>query len=195
MGLLDRVKSILLSPKTEWEVIAGEKPNAGQIIVGYVLPLALIPAAATIIGMGVIGMGPFSSVSYGIAMGIVSFITSLVGVYITALVVDVLAPTFGSEKNFGRSLQLVAYSWTPAWVAGILSIVPALGWLGMVAGLYGIYLMYLGLPPIKKTPQDKQVVYLIVSFVVLMVVYFVIAAILGGIVLGIFGLGMMTMQG
>ena len=195
MGLLDRVKSILLSPKTEWEVIAGEEPNPGQIIVGYVLPLALIPAIATVIGMGFVGMGPFSSLSYGIAMGVVSFVTSLVGVYVTALVVDVLAPTFGSEKNFGRSLQLVVYSWTPAWVAGILSIIPALGWLGMVAGLYGIYLMYLGLPPIKKTPQDKQVVYLIVSFVVLMIVYFVLAAILGGIVLGIFGLGMMTMQG
>jgi uncharacterized membrane protein len=195
MGLLDRVKGILLSPKTEWEVIAGEQPNPGQIIVGYVLPLALIPAVATVIGMGVIGMGPFGSVSYGIAMGVVSFVTSLIGVYLTALVVDLLAPTFGSEKDFGRSLQLVAYSWTPAWVAGILSIVPALAWLGMIAGLYGIYLMYLGLPPIKKTPQDKQVVYLIVSFVVLMVVYFVIAAILTGIVAAILGMGIMTLQG
>jgi hypothetical protein len=195
MGLLDRVKSILLSPKTEWEVIAGEKPDPGQIIIGYVLPLALIPAIATIIGMGIVGMGPFASVSYGIAMGVVSFITSLVGVYITALVVDVLAPTFGSEKDFGRSLQLVAYSWTPAWVAGILSIIPALGVLGTIAGLYGIYLMYLGLPPIKKTPKDKQVVYLIVSFVVLIVVYMVIGAILGAIVLGIFGVGMMGLQG
>jgi hypothetical protein len=65
----------------------------------------------------------------------------------------------------------------------------------MLAGFYGIYLMYLGLPPIKKTPQDKQVVYLIVSFVVLVVVYMVIAFILGGIVMGIFGLGMMQLQG
>jgi hypothetical protein len=195
MGLLDRVKSILLSPKTEWEVIAGEEPNPGQIIMGYVLPLALIPAVATIIGMGIVGMGPFSSFSYGIAMGVVSVVTSLVGVYITALVVDLLAPTFGSEKDFGRSLQLVAYSWTPAWVAGILQIVPVLGTLAMLAGFYGIYLMYLGLPPIKKTPQDKQVVYLVVSFVVLVVVYMVIAFVLGGIVMGIFGLGMMQMQG
>ncbi len=154
MGLLDRVKSILLSPKTEWEVIAGEEPNPGQIIVGYVLPLALIPAVATVIGMGIVGMGPFSSITYGIAMGVASFVTSLIAVYLTAFVVDILAPNFGSEKDFGRSLQLVAYSWTPAWVAGILSIIPALAWLGMIAGFYGIYLMYLGLPPIKKTPQD-----------------------------------------
>ena len=196
MGLLDRVKNILLSPKTEWEVIAGEQPNTGQIIVGYVLPLALIPAVATIIGMGLVGMGPLSSFTYGIAMGLVSFVTSLVGVYLTALVVDVLAQNFGSEKDFGRSLQLVAYSWTPAWVAGILSIIPALGAaIGWLLSLYGIYLMYLGLPPIKKTPKDKQIVYLIVAFVVLIIIYMILGLFLGMIFMGIFGLSMFTMAG
>ena len=195
MGLLDRVKNILLSPKTEWEVIAGEQPNTGQIIVGYVLPLALIPAVATIIGMGLVGTGPFTSFTYGIAMGLVSFVTSLEGVYLTALVVDVLAQNFGSEKDFGRSLQLVAYSWTPAWVAGILSIIPVLGTIGGLLGLYGIYLMYLGLPPIKKTPKDKQIVYLIVAFVVLIIIYMILGAFLSLIFLGIFGLSMMTMAG
>lgn len=196
MGLLDRVKNILLSPKTEWEVIAGEQPNTGQIIVGYVLPLALIPAVATIIGMGLVGTGPFTSFTYGIAMGLVSFVTSLVGVYLTALVVDVLAQNFGSEKDFGRSLQLVAYSWTPAWVAGILSIIPALGAaIGWLLSLYGIYLMYLGLPPIKKTPKDKQIVYLIVAFVVLIIIYMILGLFLGMIFMGIFGLSMFTMAG
>jgi uncharacterized membrane protein len=195
MGLLDRVKSILLSPKTEWEVIAGEQPNTGQIIMGYVLPLALIPAVATIIGMGVVGTGPLTSFTLGIAMGLVTFVTSLVGVYLTALVVDVLAPNFGSEKDFGRSLQLVAYSWTPAWVGGILSIIPPLGTIGVLLGLYGIYLMYLGLPPIKKTPNDKQVVYLIVAFVVLIIIYMILGLFLSMIFMGIFGLSMMTMAG
>ena len=40
--------------------------------------------------------------------------------FLLALIVDVLAPTFGGTKDFVASLKLVAYSYTAAWVAGSL---------------------------------------------------------------------------
>ena len=95
----------------------------------------------------------------GITNGLTTFIVSLAAIYITALIVDALAPSFKSEKNFGRSLQLAVYGYTPAWVAGILNIIPSLSWLSFLAGLYGIYLMFLAFTPIKKTPEDKKVTY------------------------------------
>jgi len=194
MNLVERAKNIILTPKTEWPVIAGEAAEPVQILIGYVLPLALIPAIATTIGMGLVGAGPMTSFGIGLAMGVAGLVTSILGVLIGAFVVDVLAPTFGSEKNFGRSLQLVAYSWTPAWVAGILQIVPVLGILGTIAGLYGVYLLYLGLPEVKKTPKEKQVVYLIVVLIAILVVYMIIAGILGAIV-AVLGLGMLGAMG
>jgi hypothetical protein len=93
----------------------------------------------------------------------------------------------------GRAVQLVAYSYTPAWVAGILSLVPALGVLVFVGGLYGLNLMYLGLPQMMKTPQDKVIGYLVVSIIVLIVTYWIITLILTSIVFSIFGLSAMTM--
>lgn len=194
MNLVERAKNIVLSPKTEWPVIASEAAEPASILTSYVLPLALIPTIATAIGMGLIGAGPVASLGLGVAMGVVSLVTSILGVLIGAFVVDVLAPTFGSEKNFGRSLQLVAYSWTPAWLAGILQIVPALGILGTLAGLYGIYLLYLGLPVIKKTPQEKQVVYLIVVLIAILVVYMIIGGVLMSIV-AVLGFGMLGAMG
>ena len=128
-------------------------------------------------------------------MGIVSLLSALLGVFITAFVVDFLAPNFGSQKDFGRSMQLVAYSYTPAWVAGILNIVPVLGILAGLASLYGLYLIYLGLPSIKKTPEDKVVVYLVVTIVVVIVLYFVLAAILTPIICAIFGLSLFGLAG
>jgi len=190
MNLVERAKNIVVSPKTEWPVIASEPADPGGILAGYVVPLALIPTLATVLGVGLLGAGPMASIGIGVAMGVVSLITSILGVLIGAFVVDILAPTFSSEKDFGRSLQLVAYSWTPAWLAGILQIVPALGILAAIAGLYGVYLMYLGLPVIKKTPQDKLVVYLIVVLVAILVLYMVIAGILGAIV-ALLGFGML----
>jgi len=192
MDVFQRAKNIIMTPKTEWLVIAAEEPITAEIFKGYVLPLALIPAIACVIGLGVIGMGMMSSFSWGIAMGLIQFILAFVGVYISAYVIAFLAPKFGSQQDMGRAVQLVAYSYTPAWVAGILSIVPALGVLGFVGALYGLYLMYLGLPHMMKTPQDKVVAYLVVSIIAVIVTYWIITLILTSIIFGVFGLGAMT---
>jgi hypothetical protein len=192
MNLIDRVKNIIMTPKTEWPKIAGEQPNVGQILMGYVLPLALIPTVASILGWGIFGVGFGSSFTHGIARGLVTLISAFVGVYITAFVIDLLAPTFSSQKNLDRATQLVAYSYTPAWVGGIFNLVPLIGWIGGLFGLYGIYLMYLGIPHVMKTPQEKVIPYMIVSIIVLLVVYALVAAIVGGIMFSLFGISAVT---
>jgi Yip1 domain len=194
MDIVERAKNIIMTPKTEWLVIAAEEPNTAQIFKGYVLPLALIPAIAHIIGLGLIGRGVMSSFSWGIAMGLIQFIVAFVGVYISAYVIAFLAPRFASQQDMGRAVQLVAYSYTPVWVAGILSIVPALGILVFLGGIYSLYLMYLGLPHTMKTPQDKVIGYLVVSIVGVIVIYWVITLLLTPIILSVFGLSATTMM-
>jgi hypothetical protein len=187
MGLVDRAKNIILTPKTEWDVVATEEPNPSNIILGYALPLALIPAAAMVVGMLIFGGG--FGLAFGIAMAVVGLIVSILSLLLAAAVVSALAPSFNSEKNFGRALQVVTYSYTPAWVAGILSIFPPLAVIMYLGWIYGIYLMYLGLSPVLKTPEDKRVVYLLVAWAVIIVIYFILMAILGAIVMGIVGFG------
>ena len=193
MNLVERAKNIIMTPKTEWHVIEGETPNIGQIMTGYVLPLSLIPAVAKIIGLAFIG--GVLSVSYSIASGVVTFVVAVLSVYLVAYVIDFLAPNFGSQKNLGRAFQLVAYSSTPGWVAGVFYAVPMLGWLAMLASLYGLYVMYLGLPVMMKTPQDKVVLFLIVAVIAIFIVYAVVGGILSAILSGIFGLGALGTMG
>jgi Yip1 domain len=185
MNLIERVKNILITPKTEWEKIATEEQPLSSVITTYVVPLALVGAACTFIGYAFIGIdyGFFrmKGMDWGLKMAVIQVVSAIVGVIVTAFVVDALAPSFGSEKNINKSVQLVAYGYTAAFVGSFFSIIPAIAILGSLLGLYGIYLMYLGLGPIKKTPEDKKVVYLVVTIVVLIVVYFIIGIILGGI--------------
>ncbi len=192
MTLVDRAKNIVLTPKTEWPVIATEEANISQIFTGYVIPLALIPAVGSLIGFGFVGRGYGASLRWGMAMALTQFISALVGVFISAFVANVLAPNFGSEKNLGKAMQMVAYSYTPAWVAGVLLVFPTLGILVTLAALYGLYLLYLGLPYMMKTPQDKAVVYLVVLCVVVIVVSIVLGAVLAPVFLGIFGLSSLS---
>ena len=193
MGLVDRAKNIILTPKTEWPVIETEEPDTGGMITGYALPLMLLPVVGTIIGSGL--LGPLG-LMFGVAMGLVSLIASIIGIFISALIINALASSFGSVANQGRAFQLVIYSNTSAWVAGILAIIPVLGgFAAMIGGLYGIYLMYLGLPHTMKTPDDKRVVYVVIALVVNIVIYVVLAGILATTMLGIFGLSAASMMG
>jgi hypothetical protein len=195
MNIVERAKNIILTPKTEWPVIAGETPVIAQIFTGYVLPLALIPAIGSLIGWGFVGMGFASSLTWGIAQAIIAFLSAFIVVYVAAFVIDILAPNFASEKNLARAVQLVAYSFTPGWVAGILNVVPALSVLVLIANLYGLFLLYLGLPHLMKTPADKTLTYVIVAVIVTLIVYFVVGAILGVVILGLFGLSSAAMMG
>lgn len=192
MNLIDRAKNIIIAPNKEWDVIAAETPDTGKIITGYVLPLAGAAAAAAFIGYGLIGVSAgfirIKGMDWGIYQAVTVLVSAILGVFISAAVIDALAPSFGSEKNMGRSIQLVSYAYTPAWIGGLLAILPAIALIGSLFGLYGLYLLYLGLPKVKKTPLDKQVGYFVVSLLVIIVVYFVIGMILSRVMMPAMGL-------
>jgi hypothetical protein len=192
MNPIERAKNIIASPNKEWDVIALEQPNTSQIITNYVLLLAGAAAIAAFIGFGLVGFngifGRYATIEWGIYYALRVLVGAIVGVFISALVIDALAPSFGSEKNMGRSVQLVAYSYTPAWIGSLLAIYPPLAIIGALAGLYGFYLMYIGMPKLKKTPADKHAGYFIVSIVTILVVYFVIGLIMSRIVMSAMGL-------
>lgn len=192
MNLIERAKNILISPAKEWDVIAGEEPDVNKIFTGYVIPLAGAAAVAAFIGYGLIGFNMLGyrmgGIDWGLYQALVSFIVSVCSVFLTAFVIDALAPSFGSEKNFGRSFQLVAYSYTAGWIGGLFQILPVIAFLGTILSLYGLYILYIGMPKLKYTPADKHIGYFVVTLIVLIAVYIVVGLILSAIMEPMFGL-------
>lgn len=184
MNIVDRVKRILVSPTTEWPVIAVETTPTQTLITGYVLPLAAISAIAAFIGQSLIGMSFMGStyrtpVGTGLGIAVWAVIMAVVGVFVCAFVINAFAPTFGAAKSDTQALKVAAYSFTPVWVLGVLQILPVLGMLMLLGALYAVYLMYLGLGVLMKAPEDKAIGYTAVVIIVVIVVYFVLAAIGG----------------
>jgi hypothetical protein len=177
-SLVDRVKNILMTPKTEWPVIAAEPATIGGIYRNYVVILAAIGPIAGAIGLLLMGSGFIRfSMSFIIGQAILSYLLGLVGVYVLALVIEALAPSFGGTKDRLAAFKLVAYSMTAIWIAGILAIIPFLGLLALIGLIYTFYLLWIGLPVMMKSPADKSAVYAIVAIVCCIIIYFVIAAI------------------
>ncbi len=189
-SLVDRVKGILTSPSAEWRVIEPEPATVRGLYMGYIVPLSAIGPIAGALGLSLFGISvPFvgrihSSLMWVLEGAVLGYVLGLLGVYATAFVVDALAPTFGGEKNMVQSLKVVAYSFTAAWVAGILRIVPALGILVLIASLYSLYVFYLGLPILKKSPPDKALGYTVVAIVCAIIVNIVIGAVTAAIIGG-----------
>lgn len=186
--IFNRVKGIITKPVEEWQIINSEKPDIKQVITSYVLPLVIISSICTILGYALIGDNTYygligvvnkSGWLFGIREGIISIISSVAAVFVSALIINALAASFKSEQNFGKSFHLVSYSFTPLWIGGLLSIVPSISWIGALIGFYGLYLMYLGMMPLMKTPKDQTAGYLIISILVTILSYFLISLIMG----------------
>jgi len=178
--LVERVKAILLTPQTEWPVIAREPGEVSLLFTRYVAILALIPALAGFIGMFLVGS--YVRFMPGLMTAIVSYVMTFVLVYVVALIVNALAPTFDAQKNFPNALKLAVYSYTPAWLAGIFLLIPGLSFL-TILGLYGLYLMWLGLPPLMQAPRDKALPYAAAVVVCAVIIAIVLGAIQAAIVL------------
>ena len=189
--LIARAKAILLTPKTEWPVIAAEPATVPDLYKNWIAILAAIPPIAGFIKGSLIGYGAFGfsyrvGIGAGLAGAIVAYALALAMAYVMALIIDALAPNFGAQKNPVQALKTVAYAWTASWVAGIGQILPGIGWLVAIAGaVYGIYLLYLGLPHTMKAPEDKAVGYTAVSVILAIVLGWVC----GLVVVGITGAG------
>jgi hypothetical protein len=180
-NLIARVKAILLTPQTEWLVIERESGDVATLFTQYVAILALIPALARFIGSSLIG--GYTPIFSGLIGAIFGYVLTFVAVYVVALIIDALAPTFGAQKNFPNALKLAVYSYTPGWVAGIFLLIPGLSFL-TVLGLYGLYLLWLGLPPLMRSPPEKALGYAAAVVVCAIILAIVLGAIQAAFFLG-----------
>jgi len=189
MPLVDRVKNILLNPRQEWAVIDAEPTVPVDLYKQYIMPLAAIGPVAGFIGSTVFGyriplMGTIRApIGQAFASMVVTYLLTLGGVYVLALIIDALAPNFHGTKNQLQALKVAAYSSTASWVSGIFSLVPGLRWLG-VLGLYSLYLLYLGLPVLMKAPEDRALAYTILVILAALVLFLVIGLVAGSFMAG-----------
>ena len=195
IDLLDRVQGILLRPREEWIKIKEESFPSSRIFFSYVLILASIPPLTRFLANLLYGAfkKPYSGWSWNVAgrdllFSIISYIFSLIVVYVFGRIINVLAPIFSSRPNSLNSMKLAVYSMIPYWMGGLLYLVPHRGGvLKNLAGLYGIYILYLGFAtPLIDTPKEKMLNYLAASIILAIVLIVSIEIILRAL-FGIWG--------
>lgn len=180
--LTKRVRAILTAPATTWDEIEQEPASLAGLYLTYVMPLAAIGPVAGFIGAVVFG-NPKDGVAFrppvltALGAGVAAYVTTLVGVFVLAVVINTFAPSFGATRSQVQALKVAAYSGTAAWVAGIFLIFPPFGPLAFLVGIYSLYLLYLGLPKLMKSARGKTAAYVVLAVVSAILINLVVTAI------------------
>jgi hypothetical protein len=185
-NLVARAQAILTKPTETWARIARETDAPAKVFTGYVLPLAAIGPIASFIGgqlfpisfMGVTVKTPLIA---GLVGAVLGFVFAMIAFWIIAMIANVFSKQFDGRDDFPAAFRLAAYSFTAAWIAGILGIIPMLGILAILGGLYSLFLFYKGATPVMGVPEDKSILYTAVVVIVAIVVNIVMGLIVGAI--------------
>jgi hypothetical protein len=180
--IYNRVKNIIVKPDDEWLIIKAETEDKNEVIRNYALPLLGLIAISSLIGSAITKMPLGNSFLSVFVTAIIVFVVQFLVMYLSAFIINELAPSFGSKKNINSAFRLVIYASTASYVASIFSgLIPMLAVLFGIFGLYSIYLFWTGLTAMMETPENKKVAYIIVSFLIIVAITLVLGAIFGAI--------------
>lgn len=160
MSLLSRAKGLILTPQTEWAQIESEDTSIAELYRRYIAILAAIPPFAGFFSAWLFGISHGASgimhptFGGGLYRAFVQYLLSLPAFFLVAFCISSISPYFEGKSDDRRALMLVAYSYTPAWLAAIFGLLPGLRWLD-VLGFYGIYVFSIGLPKMMSVPREN----------------------------------------
>src|SRR5687767_1788831 len=120
--VVGRARRLLGSPASEWIDIAAEPADIRGITAGYVLPLVVFQALCAMVGSLLFGVGLSATTPPILNIVVDAVLTVVLGVgmvYVFAVVIDALAPTFGAHRSFGQAFKVAAYSPTASWAGGV----------------------------------------------------------------------------
>lgn len=175
---VSRAVNLLLSPGRGWDRIAWSPTPVRTLFLRYALPLAAIPPVCGAVGVLAFG---FNIANVGVRMSllglalaaVVNFASTLLAAWLLALFVDLVAPAFGGVRGREAALNLVIYAATASWLGGLSELYPSLGIpVGILAGLYSLYLLYVGLPKMMGVPEARR----LTAYAAVLIALFLLAA-------------------
>jgi hypothetical protein len=154
--ILSRAYGLMREPKKEWEQIRAEETTVANILIGYVAPLAALPIVCDLIGQSMFAHALQLDFGQSLIRAMITWLISIGIVFFLGIVVNVAAESFEAEKNDLAAQKIAAYSYTPAFLSGVLLLWPPLGWLPLVALAWGVFIMFRGLPVLMRAPQESS---------------------------------------
>ncbi len=182
METLRRIVYLIFRPKAEWDRIAEEKTSIDTLLRRYILPLALLAPIATTIGMRTFDRewdpvhGYLVPADQIFTAGVATYFATIGSIFALAAIFVLLAPMFGSPRNYTAALKVATYGSIPVLLAGATLLLPIMAIVGIVGLAHTLFLLSLGVRRVLNVPAGAQTEFIGISIVLLTFVSAVIGA-------------------
>jgi hypothetical protein len=182
--IINQAINIMLKPQETLRKLKDEKVTKNDIII-YLGIVGIPTFIGLLIGYGFVAGLNWSTegtlIGWGFLIAIIGYILSIIGLLVFAYIFNMLAQNFKSKQSLMQAAKLISYAATPWLVLGIFNAIPSAGIISFIGGIYGLYLLFIGLPIFMDTPKDQQIPYFIVGLIVFFIVMVIIWWIIGWI--------------
>lgn len=187
--ILNHIWGLYAHPLEEWKTI-DERHESFSFALSHILLIALVPCIAAYYASAHLGwsIGTRESIyltqSSATMMAVAMYAGMIGAVFALAYLIHWMAKTFGATPTYTQSLELAAYTATPAIMSGVAALYPELWFVTMafLAGVaYSVYLLYAGVPILMHIPEERGFIYassVVTAGLILMVILMVTSAIL-----------------
>lgn len=175
-------RELLIQPNSAWLRISSENEDRRTAILDYLLPFSILVGISSLLGTLVTeGIEDSFSFTYLILTGSISFFIIFLEVYLSAWLITEIAVSFDPETKSRSVFQLVTFSHIPFFLTLAFSLLfPQFLFLNIL-GAYSFYLFWSGIENLIHLKDDRKLVFMILSSLVMIFVYLLLVVIFNSI--------------
>lgn len=164
--IFNRLKKLILSPSSEWEVIGSEDNQGISVVNQFALPLIALCTAAAFIGTSIYLDG--FNLEEALKQSLLVFCSLYATVFLAMGVLYFLSPRFGIEQDKNRFFTFATYASSVIFaVKFVTELFPELFFL-KILNLYTAYIIWEGVTPLLKVNEEQKPAFVVLaSFVII----------------------------
>lgn len=187
--LYNRIRLIFSNPSLLWEEVSNEGRTVSEVRVSFLLPMTLLVTLSSFFGSLFFSHTGLSFL-YPVLMAIKDLATIIVTVEFATFTITEISTAFTDTRNHPSNYKLVTYSMAPYIVSMLITrLFPSLVFLNL-AGLWGIYVLWVGTLVLKPVAGEFRIRYMILVALASVVFYlatgWIMLALLDGLYFTIF---------
>lgn len=175
--LYHRTKYFIINPGKAWEVVHREERPMKFIRGSFFMPLSILVAISAFLG-SMFFINTTLKPMYSVLAAVTTFLFLYLGVYASAFVVREITRALDLGHDFLVAFKLVAYSMAPIFISLTVSrLFESLLFINAL-GLYGLYILWIGMETMVNPPDHKKLPMMIAVVVSMLVIFLLLQVIL-----------------
>ncbi len=175
--LYHRTKYFIINPGKAWDVVHREERPMKFVRGSFFMPLIILVSISAFLG-SMFFINTTLKPMYSVLTAVTTFLFLYLGVNASAFIVREITRALDLGHEFLVAFKLVAYSMAPIFISLTISrLFESLLFINAL-GLYGLYILWIGMETMVNPPDHKKLPMMIAVVVSMLIIFLLLQVIL-----------------